>query len=304
MSGNRRVTELDLLAYADGLLDTDTQRKAEVERYLERRPEDAARVKAYLRQNAEIRRAYAASMQSSVPERLYATLYRAPGRGPGAFAKTAALIGLALFAGYAGWLIGREDHSTERHVRAFIQQTIAAHVSAARPSPGARLAQGQVLQPIHTLPGEVPFEVRLPDLSAHGYALTDKRVIGSEGRQVLEVSYVRQDGDRVSLFIRTRWQDDSREIRLEHDDAAAVAYWTDGPFMYGLAANLDRTELHTLAVSARGSLASPKTGPARGNEDDTLAAGAVELHPIAEQQTTLTQPEHPPALAPVRSNGL
>jgi len=304
MSGNRRITEIDLLAYADGLLDTDTQRKAEVEAYLERRPEDAARVKAYLRQNAEIRQAYAASMQSSVPERLYAALYGAPGRGLGAFAKTAALIGLALFAGYAGWLIGREDRTAERHARAFVQQTIAAHVSADRPGQDARLAQGQVPQPIHTLSGEVPFEVRLPDLSAHGYAITDKRVIGAEGRQVLEVSYVRQGGDRVSLFVRTRWRDDSREIRVEHDDAAAVAYWTEGPFMYGLAANLDRTELHTLAVSARGSLASPQTAPARGNEDDTLAAGAVELHPITEQQTTLTQPEHPPALAPVRSNDL
>ena len=50
------IREIDLLAYADGLFDTDPGRKAEVEAYLREHPEEAARVRDYADQNDKIRR--------------------------------------------------------------------------------------------------------------------------------------------------------------------------------------------------------------------------------------------------------
>ena len=68
------VRAIDLMAYADGLLDADPERKAEVETYLRQHPEEDARVRDYAAQNDAIRRLYRPVLSAPVPERLRAAL--------------------------------------------------------------------------------------------------------------------------------------------------------------------------------------------------------------------------------------
>src|SRR3546814_5054695 len=65
------IGEIDLLAYADGLLDDDPGRKAEVENYLQARPVEASRLRDYTQQNEEIRKLYGLAMAEPVPDRLH-----------------------------------------------------------------------------------------------------------------------------------------------------------------------------------------------------------------------------------------
>src|SRR3546814_15160631 len=103
------IGEIDLLAYADGLLDDDPGRKAEVENYLQARPVEASRLRDYTQQNEEIRKLYGLAMAEPVPDRLHAVLFRRPGRILHHAARAALAASLLMAAGFAGWAVGKNE---------------------------------------------------------------------------------------------------------------------------------------------------------------------------------------------------
>src|SRR5690606_39402342 len=112
MTDDRIVGELDLLAYADGLLDGDPAHKALVERALGNEPVARARADAYRAQTAALRSAYGGRLMEPVPHRLQAALRGPSRRASGRHVNAAAMVALAMAAGGVGWMLGEGARMT------------------------------------------------------------------------------------------------------------------------------------------------------------------------------------------------
>jgi anti-sigma factor RsiW len=103
------ITEIDLHAYADGLLDDDPRRKRAVAAFLRGHPDAAERVESYAAQNSEIQRLYAPVLDEPVPARLQAALHRRTGIAQGPWLRVAASVAVIMAAAASGWLLGIEQ---------------------------------------------------------------------------------------------------------------------------------------------------------------------------------------------------
>jgi anti-sigma factor RsiW len=103
------ITEIDLHAYADGLLDGDPRRKRAVAAFLCAHPDAAQRVESYAAQNREIQRLYAPVLDEPLPARLRAALHRRTGIAQGPWLRIAASVAVLMAAAAGGWLLGVEQ---------------------------------------------------------------------------------------------------------------------------------------------------------------------------------------------------
>ncbi|MFW5881444.1 MAG: hypothetical protein ACOCTP_02880, partial [Roseicyclus sp.] len=109
------IDDLDLLALADGFLDDDPSRKAEIEAAIARDPAAASRLSDYRAQTAALRAAHAGVLAAPVPERLRAVLEETGGAGARPVLRRAAAGVMVVAAGLGGWLIGQEEDDPARH---------------------------------------------------------------------------------------------------------------------------------------------------------------------------------------------
>ncbi len=110
MTHNSHIDDLDLLAYVDGMLDTDPQRKAQVEAHLSANPETAAHVAELVAQTNALRAAYGPRLSEPVPDRLQAALdvrSRDAAQTLAAGLRAAAILALMVAAGLTGFMLGQ-----------------------------------------------------------------------------------------------------------------------------------------------------------------------------------------------------
>ena len=285
------VRDIDLMAYADGLLDADPQRKAEVETYLRQHPEEGARVRDYAAQNNAIQRLYSPVLSEPVPERLQVVLDSRRRRGTlGPVARAAVAAGLMLVAGFAGWVIGQRGQSESWPMHAFVDQMLMA---AERPylisSSGSHRALNQAMveraQPLDWLSNQIAVSLQVPDLTSQGFTLVEKHLVAANGPQAVQVIYATPSGGRLSLFLRTRWQDEAPQFRFAENDGVTMVYWLEGPLAYALAGQLDRQEMMDVVQTLRTSM--------RHQPQDTMSQIAPEPaspDTLQAPQVTPTQP--------------
>lgn len=279
MNGNHDETidELDLLAYVDGRLDRDPVRKAAVEAYLRDHPEDAARAEAYVLQNNAIRAAYAGVAEQPVPDRFMKALDMDPAvRFKPVLRATAAAAALALAAS-VGWWAGQSDDHDQRSLltQSFVEQTMYSHFGTTTASTSGNG------QPLVSLSQRLSLELQPPDLSAFGFRQVDMQAIGSSGNGAVRVTYADASNRSINLFLRTRWEDSAPVVNFVKRDGVSMAYWLDGPLVYGLAAQIERERLADIAKHIRqtsraaggGLLGSPSDPPVVEHEG-TMPAGA------------------------------
>lgn len=256
MSDNHRhpIDEMDLLAYADGRLERDPARQAAVEEYLRDHPDEAARIENYVQQNNAIRAAYAGVAKDPVPERLLEVLEREPRRPTAKLAMqaTAAVVALAVAAS-AGWFVGRSDPVHPDFAGSFVEQAMSAHPGTAPAQGPARpAASGNQPQPLVTLAQRISLELQPPDLSNFGFRQVDVRPVpGNGAAAAVRVTYADAANRTISLFLKTRWEEEPPTLRMVEEDGVSVAYWLDGPLVYGLAAQLEQGMLSEIASHIR-----------------------------------------------------
>lgn len=279
MSKISEIDELDFLALADGQLEEDPARKAEVEAVIARSPSATARLLDYQAQTAALQAAYCGARAEQTPERLKMALTekRAPlGR---AVAGIAAAL-LVTVAGIGGWLIGRDDQGDAG--RALLEQSYQQFTF--RPpedviaSPGgqtsrARMAGGS--RPFGALPGELALRLRAPDLSASDFALVDKQALPGSRNQVVRLDYVATDGRAFSLFIAPRRENRRVRITEEARDDVSLAYWLDGPLTYSIATRLPKREARLLAETVRHSMHDETTPPSTILQPEFRSSGGL-----------------------------
>ena len=247
------ISELDLLAYADGLLEADVVRKAAVRRHLETHPDAAAYVADVEAQNEEIRRLYGPRLVEPVPERLLDVLESRSSRDGGR-GLTAAVAALLLLAATGGWLLGQHENGGS-NLTAFADQAAAHHRSAADALSQASSA-GDAAPSLSWLDERIAIKVAMPDLRAEGFRLVAKKPVGLNGDPAIHLTYHRPDGTEFNLFLRPRWEDRTNEVAQAEKNGVTVAYWLDGPLAFALTTNVRGAEADRLVAAVHEAIAS------------------------------------------------
>jgi anti-sigma factor RsiW len=283
------VRDIDLMAYADGLLDADPKRKAEVETYLRQHPEEGARVRDYAAQNNAIRRLYSPVLSEPVPERLQAVLDDRRGWALGSVARAAIASGLILLAGFTGWVIGQRGQSEPWPMHAFVDQMLMADeqpylISSSDSDRDLNQAMEERTQPLDWLSHQIAVSLQLPDLTSQGFTLVEKRLVAANGPQAVQVIYATSSGRRLSLFLRTRWQDETPQFRFAEKDGVTMAYWLEGPLAYALAGQLDRQEMVEVVQTLRTSMRHQPQGTLSQIAPETAPPGSLLVPQVMPTQ--------------------
>ncbi len=284
------ISKLDLLAYADGLLDRDPRRKAMVDKAIGRSPELAEELASLIAQTAALRRAYAPRLDDPIPERLSAVLEPKDARHYGGALRAALLCLIMLGSVAAGWfgaqfgsdvpepgaasdLVDRAyDHATE--------YPTAAYEGGPDATPG-------MTRPVSWLANGISLTLDPPDLSRLGYSLVSRKSFLSEDGRVTRLTYANRQGQSFALFLRPRWKSGDIEVNLTRRGDVSVAYWLDGPVASALASDISGDEALSLAEAIRQEIGKPGSAPDREptplhTSPATLSENIVSDTPVLE----------------------
>ncbi len=253
------VTEADLHAYADGLLSAD--RRAAIEAFLERHPEERQQMEDWQAQNRALKAMLDPVIAEPLPLRLplHAPANTAPWR-----TMVAGVAIAVLSAGSAWWLRGAVDAHGLPMAGAASRVDLAAGDANALHGFAHRAAVAHVVfSPDVRRPVEVGAEqeqalvtwltkrmgaaVRPPDLRNVGYTLIGGRLLPGDKGPVAQFMFDGPKGERLTLYV-TR-EDAGREtaFRFGQDGPVNVFYWVDKDFGYAISAGADRQALLQVA---------------------------------------------------------
>lgn len=293
MKRTEPIGEIDLLAYADGLLEADVVRKEAVERYLSEDAEAAAYVAEIQAQNEEIREFYGPCLLQPVPERLTAALDPKPGGSSGrTLARAAAVAALVVSATAAGWLLGQQAPAGTWALNGFVERAATFHKAAVTEEATATEAGGKsVVQALGWLNQRIALELSAPDLATEGFDLVAKESVGPSDDPVMRLVYRRADGAAINLFLRPRWEESESGVGKVESEDVTVLYWLQGPLAFALTTDVGEAEADHLAQSVR-------TAIERARLND--GAPAMALSPTSSPAGQNTAGEEERSLMPLR----
>ncbi len=262
MTMREPVSELDLLAYADGLLDHDPGRKAQVEAYLREAPAEAVRVKAYAAQTQALRDTYDPRADEPVPQALLDTLSGQPRRSRAAWMRAAAMVAVSVGAGLVGWYLGqhsaRAPDLARQPVASVLRGMAAGEQNVKQASSSTVVPDGE----LRWRNEGVALSLRVPDLASLGYDLTARRNVSQDGAQAVALTYEAADGTAVQLFIAPKAHQRGEAISVERQDGTSVAFWGQGPLAFAAVTKKSDQDFHRLAERIRDVLlATPESTP-------------------------------------------
>ena len=261
--GTTPVTEADLHAFADGLL--APARRADIEAYLSRHPQEFQRVNDWRAQNVALKGLLDPVLDEPLPLRLPMSKARVawPWRA------IAAGVSIAFVsAGSAWYLRGVADDramsmagapsvgsAAGQPLTGFAHRAAVAHVvyspDVRRPvEVGADDEKGLVTW----LTKRMGTEVRAPDLRPLGYTLIGGRLLPGDKEPVAQFMFDDPKGQRLTLYV-TR-EDAGREtaFKFGQDGPVNVFYWVDKDMGYALSSSAGRQEMLRVAEAVYGQL--------------------------------------------------
>ena len=271
------VTEAELHAYADRQL--TAERTAEVAAWLARRPDEAARVRAWEEQKRALRTLFDPVLDEAVPAALQQRARRrAPWFGRPALAAAAAAL-LAVAAGGAGWALrGAHDAplvaAAGQHGNDFAARAAIAHaVYAPEVKRPVEVDGAHEDQLVTWLSRRMGAQMKAPHLQALGYTLEGGRLLPGDRGPVAQFMYRDEAGHRLTLYVSNekaagsagaattadlRTGDAARvdtAFRFASEGPVNVFWWVDGPFRYAITAAADRAALTRVSAEVYRQLA-------------------------------------------------
>jgi anti-sigma factor RsiW len=287
------IREIDLMAYADGLLNDDTKHKAAIEAYLAANPAEARRVKAIIEDNRAIRQRYRDALQATVPDRLLQTVYApANNRMLPAIQKIAASLILAAVAASGGWLAGQQ-FGNENNISAGLLRDAAGYHSAtdetAPLNAAANRSAGNILHSSGR--SRVRIEIPIPDLSPHGFELISRERMIDPEHETLRIIYESAD-NTLNLFLRLHGKAAISPVTREQTGDVVVYHWSDGPLAYAITAQNKDQDIARLAEIVREAAAQAYfTNPVPENQGEAVAGDS--LLGIQQPEATESMPAKP-----------
>ena len=255
-TNERPISEQDLHAYVDGLL--DPTRRTSVDRYLASHPEVAQRVAGWQTVNEELRKAVTWKAEEPVPAALNVARIvntRLSRRWVPWRMAAGILVALAIGAG-SGWIA--HTPSGEGGIASVaMEASMAQLVFAADP-----------LHPVEFGPDEQPEFVKLaslrlgravtpPDLSKAGYRLLGGRIMATDHGAGCMFLYEDEAGVRITLFVRPMYNIDlNARMRPVQTANTAGFVWSRDGMGFGLVSTGPLTSLHGLADQVRSAMIS------------------------------------------------
>jgi anti-sigma factor RsiW len=252
MSGaENKITEADLVAYADERL--DATRRESVEAWIADHPDDRKRVETWRNQTTMLRAVLDPIAAEPVPAALTVALSpRAPRHlawtGPALAASLALAIGLG-----GGWYLGNSGWPTAGEGKN------RAEVIAVEGYRAHKLYTREVRHPVEVdaseekhlvtwLSKRIEAPLRAPDLTGEGLKLLGGRLIPVGGEPAAQLMYETATGDRYTLFAARA--DGTQPTALHFEDWGGIGcfYWVEGDIGYALNGPNDRDRLMTIAT--------------------------------------------------------
>lgn len=251
------ITEDDLNAYIDGGL--DRRRRVEVEQWLARYPDEAARIMAQLGDADLLReglgeQAFSGGGDAGTQHLASRLRQRLVWRGATHIIQRSLMILLPLAAGYGlSWLPtgGQQsavaahivplfaDEAAEAYRTAMKEMGSDRHPTFADPTLPARLASAD---------GEHPLPI--PDPPTQRWQLLGAELTPWDHGDAVQVFWRHETKGTVVLFVSEDTSDPGQAAlppTLGHTDEGDVVYWRSGPFVYALLGTADARALERVA---------------------------------------------------------
>jgi anti-sigma factor RsiW len=244
------ITEADLQAYVDGRL-TDA-RRAEVESWLARRSDEAARLAAYKELSERCRAVYTDVIAEPIPARIeQAWPHASHGRR-----RRAAVIALAVLIGVVGGAAGvgwMAELTLGSAASAMVSQAASAHrVYAPEVNHPVEARGVQKDELLAWLSARLAMPVSAPDLAASGLSFLGARLLPGKAGPAALLMYEGPAGQRVTLHWAPdyRSRDDTGLRYAQAPGNVRVFYWIDEECGYVVAsADYAENELRSIAAA-------------------------------------------------------
>jgi anti-sigma factor RsiW len=241
------ITNEDLHAYVDGALDKN--RIADLELWLSNHPEDAAKVHAYKLQNFHMHSLYDDVLNEPVPIQIEEAL-SVSNRSfvPRSWMKVAAVVVLAITAGFSGWSLHKAQPGQQASEQKFVKKALDAHVVFVSGANGVReTAIGTGDNRVLAYSRHLQFPLRVPNLAKAGFKLTGGRMLDNGGISAAQFMYKSNSHRMVTLYVQSGFRKEDMTFRFVAENDMVAFYWTDGPLGYALTGSMERGDLLDLA---------------------------------------------------------
>lgn len=249
------ITDEQLSAWVDGELQPAEQ--AQVEAWLERHPDDAARARRWRADRDALRQHFAPLADEPVPERLLAAVWRRRSADTPRWALAAGAAGLLLAGSLVGAVVAWQWQDTrfaqrERLLAAgtaqgWVQRAALAH-SVYVPEPRHPVeVKAQEEHLARWLTRRIQAPVKLFDLRPLGFELVGGRLLPDGPGKSAQLMYQDAQGLRVTVYLRKPEQGTDAAFRYERQGELGLFYWVEEGCGYALVGPLPRETLLALA---------------------------------------------------------
>jgi anti-sigma factor RsiW len=236
------ITEADLQAHVDGLLADD--RIADVEAYIEARPELARRLADFRQQNAMFHDLFDPILSEPVPESLQRPRAATERSRPSPL-RYAAMVGWLALGGVLGWGLNGWQSDSEA---AFPRQAAVAHaVYSVETKRYVEVPAADEQAMVGWMSKRMGMPINVPKLADLGYELLGGRLLPGERGPACQVMYQDRRGRRITLYMTREQGRAAQSRKLLKQGPLSVVYWLDGVLGYAVSGELDTGELQRVA---------------------------------------------------------
>ena len=241
------VTRDELHAYVDGELPPD--RRAAVEAWLARNPDDAARVAEWRAQAAAIRARYGGVLSEPVPPRLDVSRLTRSARSWRGIA-AASVLAAFLAGGVVGWMAHGASAAAPTRFDIFTAQALDAHktyvVEVRHPVEVTGAERPHLIQ---WLSKRLDYELRVPELESSGLKLVGGRLLPGPFGPAALCMYEGPSGERFTIYY-ARTDSAPMALRYRAADRFAAFYWVEHGLAYVVSGPDQRDRLLAVAKAA------------------------------------------------------
>jgi len=245
------ITEDDLHAYVDRLL--SPARAAEVETWLSQRPDKAAEIALWQRQNEALTALFPPVTPELIPDRLKPRQLAARPRGVTLNWQqmaVAAVVILAIGTG-AGWTLRELDHPPESD--GLIAAAVTAHALYVKENRHAvEVAATDRDHLVSWLSNRVARPITPPDLAPEGFDLVGGRLLPAaydeeENGPAAQLMYQNAANDRVTVYITAAIPNEKNAYEFSSRENLDAFYWSNDRITCTVVGSLPDAEMKAVA---------------------------------------------------------
>lgn len=257
MSANRPITEDDIHAYVDGVL--DTPRRDEVNEYLANHPGTAQKVSRLVEQRQALRKRFAAIVDEPIPPQLSLRHLVVQRNKPRSLAwRSIAAAVLFAAGGLSGWTLRDVSVPAGTGLAALTQEAFYTYTTfgsdMGRP---VEMKASESADLVRWVSRRLRRAVDVPDLAGAGYRFMGGRVVATANGPAGMFMYEDANGTRIAMVLRPMKSELSAPMIERSIHTVGTVSWVDAGIGYSLVGNQPSAGLHPIANEVRRQIAAP-----------------------------------------------